>query len=280
MLREIRLLTALHDTDVPHAPLIAACGDESVLNGAVFYLMEPSNGFNAGLELPPLHESDRRIRYQMGLAMVDALAILGTLDYRAVGLEGFGRPDGFLDRQVARWLAELETYSRLDNYGASRLPVELVGDWLVRNKPQTHEVGIMHGDYQVSNVLFEPTGSGIAAVVDWEMCTIGAPLLDLGLLLAIWRDPQDRDDVVGSALSRAGGLPSKETIIARYAERTGWDVSAADWYTVLACFKFGIILEGTYARSCAGLADRAVGHRLHGAAVRLFKRACSLTTRG
>ncbi len=277
--REMRLVAALGDTEVPHARLIAACTDESVLGGAVFYLMEPINGFNAGVELPHLHASNAQIRDQMGLAMVDALAVLATVDHERVGLADFGRPQGFLERQVPRWLRELEAYSHLDNYRDQGLPTERVARWLTEHQPATGPVGIMHGDFHIANVMFDLDGPKVAAIVDWEMCTVGDPLLDLGWLLATWPEPDEPQDIIGTAVARAGGLPSRETLIHRYGERTGLDVSAADWYTVLACFKLGIILEGTYARSCAGLAPVDVGRRLHATAVALFDRACQFIDR-
>jgi aminoglycoside phosphotransferase (APT) family kinase protein len=272
--REIRLAVALGKTNVAHPRLIAACDDESVLDGAVFYLMEPITGFNAGIELPPLHRSDPQIRYQMGLAMVDALALLAGVDHEKIGLTDFGRPRGFLERQVPRWLRELKSYSQLDNYRGHGLPTEHVASWLAENRPVDGPVGIMHGDYHIANVMFKLNGPQVAAIVDWEMCTIGDPLLDLGWLLATWPDPDVSSDIIGTALASAGGLPSRAALIQRYAEHTGFDVSAADWYTVMACFKLGILLEGTYARSCAGQAPAEVGLRLHSTAVGLFDHAC------
>ncbi|MFI6367663.1 phosphotransferase family protein [Nocardia sp. NPDC050630] len=277
--REMRLLAALAGTAVPHARLIAGCSDESVLGESVFYLMEPLDGFNAAMELPALHTLDVGIRYGMGLAVVDALATLSTVDYQAVGLADFGRPEGFLERQVPRWLGELDSYARLDNYPGHGLPVESVSEWLTRNRPADGPIGIMHGDYHLANVMFAPDGPQVAAIVDWEMCTIGDPLLDLGWLLATWPEPGQRTDVIGTVLADAGGLPPAHELVRRYGERTGFDVSAADWYTVLACFKLGIILEGTHARSRAGLAPADVGHRLHNTAAALFARARNLINR-
>ncbi|MGW6728014.1 phosphotransferase family protein [Nocardia sp. NPDC055029] len=274
--REMRLLSALADTAVPHARLIASCPDESVLGESVFYLMEPVDGFNAAVELPTLHASDENVRYQMGLAVVDALAILSTTDFEAVGLAEFGRPEGFLERQVPRWLSELDSYTRFAGYPSHELPVEPVAEWLTRNRPATGPIGIMHGDYHLANVMFAPDGPEVAAIVDWEMCTLGDPMLDLGWLLATWPDPDRRVDTIGSALAGAGGLPTAQELVRRYGERTGFDVSAADWYTVLACFKLGIILEGTYARSCAGLTSAELGLRLHTIATSLFARAHDL----
>jgi aminoglycoside phosphotransferase (APT) family kinase protein len=270
--REIRLVRALHGTAVPHARLIAACEDESVLGGAVFYLMEPIEGFNAGTDLPPLHASNDEVRFEMGLSVIDALATLSKVDYVKVGLADFGRPQGFLDRQVPRWLRELDSYGKFDGYVGEGLAVERIADWLTDNRPTSGPVGIMHGDFHIANVMFNLDGPGVAAIVDWEMSTIGDPLLDLGWLLATWPD-MESSDVVGSPLARVGGLPTREELIGRYRQQTGFDVSAADWYEVLACFKLGIILEGTYARSGAGLAPIDVGRRLHTSAIALFGRA-------
>jgi aminoglycoside phosphotransferase (APT) family kinase protein len=276
--REIRLARALHGTDVPHPRLIAACEDESVLDGAVFYLMEPIDGFNVGTELPPLHASSPEIRFAMGMAVVDALATLSRVDYVAVGLADFGRPDGFLQRQVPRWLRELDSFSQLDNYADQGLPTARLADWLTSNMPTAAPARIMHGDFHIGNVMFDFGGPTVAALVDWEMCTIGDPLLDLGWLLATWPDP-DSYDVIGTPLAQVGGLPSRDMLIRRYEQQAGLDAAAADWYTVLACFKLGIILEGSYARSCAGLAPIDVGRRLHTMAVALFDRGNELIGR-
>ncbi|QMU18820.1 phosphotransferase family protein [Streptomyces pristinaespiralis] len=273
LLHETRLLSALADTDVPHPHIIAVCDDTAVFDGAVFYLMEPVDGFNATVVLPPLHAGDPSVRHRMGLAMADALAALGTVDHFAVGLAGFGRPEGFLERQVPRWLAELESYNRFSGYLGSILPgVDPVADWLERNRPAEWRPGIMHGDFHLANVMFSPHGPDVAAIVDWEMCTIGDPLLDLGWLLATWPEPGGVD-LLDGALTKAGGLPTAAELVARYARRTTRDLTAIAWYTVLACFKLGIVLEGTHARACAGKAPAAVGDRLHASARALFERA-------
>jgi aminoglycoside phosphotransferase (APT) family kinase protein len=277
---EMRVLDALGATDVRHPRLIAACPDESVLGGAVFYLMEPVDGFNGAAALPPRHAGDRLVRYRMGMAMVEALAALATVDHRAVGLADFGHPTGFLDRQVSRWLRELESYAGLHGYrGPDIVGVHQVADWLDRHRPDTFTPGIMHGDFHLANVMFCWTTGEVAAVVDWEMATIGDPLLDLGWMVATWPDPLQRGDVFDSEIARAGGLPAPDDLIARYGERSARDISALPWYVVLACFKLGILLEGTYARACAGKAPVAVGERLHGLSLRLFDRAQLLIAR-
>ncbi|GAA5210887.1 phosphotransferase family protein [Streptomyces thinghirensis] len=270
--REMRVLAALAGTGVPHPRLIAACDDPGVLDGAVFYLMEPVDGFNITVDLPSQYVSDQAWRHRMGLKAADVLAALGAVDHQAVGLAGLGRPEGFLERQVPRWLAELESCG-----GGAELPgVERVANWLERNRPAVWTPGVMHGDYHLANVLFAYDGPRIAAVVDWEMCTIGDPLLDLGWLLATWPDPEDSAPVL---LDLPDGLPSPGEITARYAARSSRDLSAIAWYTVLACFKLGIVLEGTHARALVGKAPKNVGERLHAVAVGLFARAGRHITR-
>jgi aminoglycoside phosphotransferase (APT) family kinase protein len=277
--REIRVLGALAGTGVACPRIVAACEDETVLGGAVFYLMEPVEGFNATVELPALHAADQTVRHAMGLAAVDALATLHAVDHEQVGLGDLGRPEGFLERQVPRWLGELESYNRHEGYGGHELPgVDAIAGWLERGVPQAWTPGIVHGDYHLANLMFALDGPEVAAIVDWEMCTIGDPLLDLGWLLATWPDPGDHAHAVASGtLAAAGGLPAKEELVSRYAERSSRDLSAIDWYTVLACFKLAIVLEGTHARACAGKADTAVGDFLHAAAVGLFERAGSIS---
>jgi aminoglycoside phosphotransferase (APT) family kinase protein len=276
ILRETRVLAALAGSDVPHPHLIASCDDTGVLGDAVFYLMEPIDGFNAGEGLPPLHAGDPGVRFQMGLSMADALAKLGAVDHVAVGLADFGKPDGFLERQVPRWLSELESYQEFDNYPGPQIPgVEQVAAWLEQHRPSNWMPGIMHGDYHAANVMFSRTGPEVVAIVDWEMCTIGDPLLDLGWLLATWRQP-DGSSVFGHALGGQDGLASADDLLQRYAANTVRDLSHITWYTVLACFKLGIVIEGTLARACAGKAEKEVGDQLHAATVHLFQRALGL----
>ncbi|MBW0016505.1 MAG: phosphotransferase family protein [Mycobacterium sp.] len=276
ILRETKVLAALAGSDVPHPQLIASCADPDVLGGAVFYLMEPIDGFNAGEGLPPLHAGDPDIRFGMGLSMADALAKLGAVDHIAVGLADFGRPDGFLERQVPRWLSELESYRQYEGYPGPDIPgIEEVAGWLEANRPTTWTPGIMHGDYHAANVMFSRIGPDVVAICDWEMSTIGDPLLDLGWLLATWRQP-DGASVFSHALGGTDGLASTADLLRQYAANTTRDLSRISWYTVLACFKLGIVIEGTLARACAGQAEKEVGDQLHAATVHLFERALSL----
>ena len=238
--------------------------------------MEPVNGFNAGSGLPAPHGADAGIRHEMGLSMASAVAALGAVDHVAVGLADFGKPEGFLDRQVPRWLSELDSYSKFDDYpGPDIGDVSAVATWLRERQPSDFSPGIMHGDYHAANVMFSHTGPEVVAIVDWEMCTIGDPLLDLGWMLATWYLP-GTEPVLPNEFMTAGGLATGDELVARYAQNTTRDLSDIDWYAVLSCFKLGIILEGTHARAAAGLAPKEIGDVLHTATVRLFERAAAI----
>ncbi len=271
--REARLLTALGGADVRAPRVIAACPDESVL-GAVFYLMEPVDGFNPQNDLPDLYAGDPEVRRRMGLSAVEAIARLGALDYQALGLSDYGKPEGFLERQVPRWLGELESYSMNEGYPGPDIPgVELVGEWLDRNRPAQWTPGILHGDCHLANMLFSYDSPQVAAMVDWEMSTIGDPLLDLGWQIATRPEPGTVSAALLGALGQVGGLPTPEEMVAHYGQYSERDLDAVPWYTVLACFKLGIVVEGTHARAFAGKASKQVGDFLHAVTLELFERA-------
>ncbi|RKS74226.1 aminoglycoside phosphotransferase (APT) family kinase protein [Actinomadura pelletieri DSM 43383] len=276
--REARVLAALAGTDVPAPRLVAACTDESVMGGAVFYLMTLVDGFNASVTLPEPHAGDASVRHEMGLNAARAASALGAVDHEAVGLGDFGRPAGFLERQVSRWLSELDSYNALDGYPGPDIPgVDDVARWLEERRPARWRPGILHGDFHLANLMFSPDGPAVAAIVDWETCTVGDPLLDLGWLLATWPDRADACAALAGPLGDAGGLPTADELADAYAERAdavaGRDLSALSWYGALACFKLGIVLEGTNARAFAGKAPRETGDLLHSIALDLFRRA-------
>jgi aminoglycoside phosphotransferase (APT) family kinase protein len=290
MRREARVLQALAGQDVPHPAFVAGPGepDAGVAGDAVFYLMAPVEGFNPAAGLPPAHAGDAALRHEMGLNVADAAARLGAVDHEAVGLADLGRPVGFLERQVPRWMHELETYGELDGYPGPDIPgLDQVASWLDDNRPREWRPGVMHGDYHMSNVMIAPDGPEVAAIVDWEMCTIGDPLLDLGNLLGTWPVGPDPADPPPETAARFGGigggvgdLPSPAELVARYAARSDRDTSAVPWYTAMACFKLGIVLEGTYARARAGKAPKLTGDLLHATTLGLFARASSVIAKG
>jgi len=273
MRREARVLAALAGTDVPHPRLIAASAEEGVL-GAAFYLMEPVEGFNPTVGLPPLHAGDPGIRHRMGLALVDGIAALGRVDHVAVGLGDFGRAEGFLERQVARWKKQLASYQEYEGWaGPGEIEgIDEVGAWLEARRPASFKPGVIHGDYHLANVLYRFDGPELAAIVDWELTTVGDPLLDLGWLMATWPEV-DGPEAGNVSVTPWDGFPTAGELVDRYAGQTDRDLSHMDWYAVLACYKLGIILEGTHARAAAGKAEGATGDRLHAQTLGLFRRA-------
>ena len=272
MRREIRVLTALAPTEVPHPTLLAACEDEAVLGGAVFYVMAPVDGFNPGSELPAVYAASAGLRHGLGLCAVDAAVVLGRQDHVALGLTDLGKLDGYLERQVSRWLRELDSYSAMPGYGGPEIHgLEPVAAWLEANRPATFTPGITHGDYHLGNLMFDRSSPQVAAIVDWEMCTVGDPLLDLGWLLAT--SPDGDEAGVVPMLAAAGGFPAPDELVRRYAAGSTRDLTSMPWYVVLACFKLGIILEGTHARAAAGKAPKEIGDMLHATTLALFSRA-------
>jgi aminoglycoside phosphotransferase (APT) family kinase protein len=271
MRREARVLGALKGSAVRHPGLIAACPQEDVL-GVAFYLMEPIDGFVPREEMPALHAGDPAIRRAMGFELVDAIAALAGVDHVAAGLADLGKTDGFLERQVGRWRKQLESYGEFPQWpGLSNLPgVDEIGAWLDAHRPTDFRAGLIHGDVNFGNIMYRRDGPELAALVDWELTTLGDPLIDLGWLLCAW--PPDGAET--GPVTPWIGFPTRAEIIDRYERQTGRAVAhMADWYEVLACFKLGAILEGTYARACAGQAPRATGEALHASTVALFERA-------
>ena len=224
--------------------------------GAPFYLMERVDGVVIRSELPAGFASDAGSRRGLGEEVVDALAELHAVDWRAVGLEGFGKPTGYLERQVRRWSGQLELTEPF-----SRRVDELhrAGDWLKDRLPGSGPATIVHGDYRLDNATFRPEPPArLLAIFDWEMSTIGDPLADVGWLATSWVEPGDPQDPVFASLAqvtRQEGFPPRDELIDRYEERAGRKVRDLAWYMVLAIWKLAILLEGSYARHLAGLTD-------------------------
>lgn len=276
--REITVLRAIEGSGVAHPQLIAGCTDMAVV-GAVFYVMAAVDGFNPTIGLSSAAAVDLSVRHRMGLELMDALASLGHIDPFAVGLDAFGKLDAFLERQVERWRSELAGYARYEGWeGPAALgDVDAVGRWLNDNCPTTMKVGIIHGDYHIGNGIFGDDGE-LRAVVDWEMATLGDPLVDLGRILLSW--PDERGALPQTMrVSQLDGFPSRDEMIARYAERSGRSLESLPWFEVLACYKLALILEGSHARAQAGLVDRATGERLHRSAVALMHEARTIIAR-
>ncbi|OBE99128.1 aminoglycoside phosphotransferase [Mycolicibacterium elephantis] len=268
MLREIAALRTLAGANVPHPGFIAGCADLDVL-GVVFYLMEEVDGFNPGSEVDEAYVRDPEMRHQVGLSYAASLAQLGNVAWEGSPLAELKRPGSFLERQVPQFLRLLESY-RHDRYDPASLAVGELAEWLEANRPPDGQPGILHGDPHLSNVLLRRDKPELAAFVDWEMCTIGDPLLDLGWMLICW--PLETNTITaGAALAELGGLASRRELLEAYLGAGGRQTSRLDWYVAMACFKLGIVIEGTWSRFLVGQASRDAGERLHANAQNLIE---------
>jgi aminoglycoside phosphotransferase (APT) family kinase protein len=274
MLREARVLAALAGSAVPHPEFYAVCADPSVI-GTCFYLMEALEGFAPSQQLPESYATEPAWRRAMGEELVRGAAALGAVDFNAVGLADLGKPDGWHERQVDRWRSQLDSYRSMPNYDGALPHVDEVGRWLTDNLPEDRRIGIVHGDFQFANVMFSRHQARISGVVDWELTSLGDPLLDLGWILASWweqGDPEGKNPLVQpwqDFLSRAD-------LVALYGEVSGRDTAAVPWFFTLACYKLACLLEGTYARSRQGQIPEKVGLSVHAYALWLMNKAAQL----
>lgn len=273
--REAAVLSALSDTCVPHPAFRGYCSDPEIL-GTPFLVMDEVKGFNAAVEMPGSAVHSASFRHSMGLGLVDAIAALAEVSPDKEGLSGIGQPEGFIERQVSRWAKQLQGYSSYTGWpGPQELgPVEEIGAWLEANRPSDYQPGLMHGDFHIGNVLFGYEGK-VAAILDWELSTRGDPLLDLARLLTAWPDERN-EGLLSLKVEPWGGFPTSEELVERYAAQTGRSLESLHWFKVLACYKYAIILEGSWARAAAGLSDRATAERLHNSARGLIALAVRL----
>lgn len=243
MTREFRVISGLRDTAVPVPEALLLCEDADVV-GAQFYVMSFVEGtpYRTAEELARLGEERTRV---IADALVDTLVDLHAVDPASVGLGDFGRPDGFLERQLRRWKKQLDASRSRDLPG-----IEELHDRLAAAVPESGKPSIIHGDYRLDNVLVDRNDK-ISAVLDWEMSTLGDPLTDLALLVAYAERDKVSLQFVSNA-SSAPGYPTTDEVVARYAERSGRDVSQLNWYVSFAFFKLAVILEGIYYRYTQG----------------------------
>jgi aminoglycoside phosphotransferase (APT) family kinase protein len=250
VLREARLLTAIEPTGVRVPRVLLTCDDDAVI-GAPFYVMEMVAGEVLTSALPDALDTPAE-RRAIAHELIDALVEIHACDWRAAGLEGFGKPDGYLQRQVRR-------FAGLWEHNKTReLPVlDRVTEWLGAHVPEQQAATIVHGDYRLGNTMFGTEAPArLKSVFDWELATIGDPLADVGYLTATYTQPGDEvTPFTLSAVSAREGFPTREELIARYEERSGRSMRDARWYTTLALWKSAVFLEGSYKRLLAGTTD-------------------------
>lgn len=243
--REVKVVSALHETPVPVPPVVGYCDDESV-NGAPFYVMD----FVEGTVLRSTDEAaaypTAAARQRIGEQLVDSLVAIHSVDPDAAGLGDLGRRDGYVERQLTRWAGQWEKSK------TRSLPVvEEVHRRLSSAIPEQVETTIVHGDYRLDNVIYDGEGN-VAAVVDWELCTLGDPRADLGLLMVYWAEPGDHRISLFRPATSEPGFPHRDDLLARYAERSGRDISGIDFFVALGYWKLAIIIEGVLARFRGG----------------------------
>lgn len=245
--REWRIIEALNGTDVPHTEAVAVCADPDVL-GRTFYLMEFVDGWspmNVRRGWPAPFDTDLAARAGLAYAMTEGVALLSRVDWKAKGLADLGRPDGFHERQVDRWTRYLERVKGRELPG-----FEVAAAWLRTHKPLDYVPGLMHGDYQFANVMYRHDAPArLAAIVDWEMGTVGDPKLDLAWMLRGWPDDTNAPEAATASYVDLTGMPSREALIQRYSEVSGRQVDDMDYYDVLAQWKLGVVLEQGFQRA-------------------------------
>ncbi len=251
MVREHTVMSALTGTDVPVPRMLHLCTDADVL-GQPFYVMQRVEGHVCRVDLPPGYADSPAQRRAVGEGLVDVLASLHDVDPASVGLDEFGRPEGYLERQVRRWVKQLDA-TRIEGHDA----LDALADELAAAVPATQRHTVVHGDYRLDNTILSPTTPGrIAAVLDWEMSTLGDPLADVGILLGYWSQADDAgarsEALVVPAATVLDGFPTRAEVAERYASRTGLDLTPLPWYAAFAAFKLAVVCAGIVARVRGG----------------------------
>ena len=246
IMREWRIIEALDGTDVPHTRAVAACADPAVL-GRAFYLMGFVDGWSPmGVEdWPPPFDTDLMAREGLAYQLAEGIGLLSKVDWQARGLGDLGRPDGFHERQVDRWTTFFERIKGRELPG-----IDLASSWLRSHRPIDYIPGIMHGDYQFANVMYHHGAPArLAAIVDWEMGTVGDPKLDLAWMVQSW--PEDTNTTLAKESSYVDMtcMPSRSQVLSHYAEVSGRQVDDIDYYVVLAKWKLAIVLEQGFQRA-------------------------------
>jgi len=277
MRREHRIIAALAPADVPVAPALGLCTDESV-NGAPFYVMGFVDGHVLRDQATAEAVLDEAGRRRAGASIADVLARIHAVDVQAVGLDDLGKHEGYIARQLKRWYSQFQSSN--ERTGRPVPLVHEVHDHLAGAIPDQQGVAIVHGDYRLDNCMVDDTGE-VIAVLDWEICTLGDPLADVGLLQVYWTDAGDPEaSLLGSPPTVAAGFPPRAELTARYAAHSDRDLSDLDFYVAFGYWKLACILEGVYSRYAGGAMGDAAGFEGFESQVsRLAERAAAVAGR-
>ena len=275
MLREAKLLSALEPTPVRTPRVLAVCDDPAII-GAPFYIMEHVPGEVITGTMPPGLDTPAE-RARTADQLIDGLVELHSVDPASLQLENFGRPTGYLERQLRRFTGLWE-----HNQTREVPEVEEVGRWLQANLPDSPPATIVHGDYRLGNTIFAATAPArLEAILDWEMATVGDPLADVGYMMIHWIEAGDS---VGrfnlQSVTKLEGFPTRQQLVARYEERSGRSVGALDWYVTLALWKGTVFMEGNYKRAVSGATDDPYLKTFGEGVVELARRALDVTRNG
>jgi aminoglycoside phosphotransferase (APT) family kinase protein len=276
MSREHRVITAVGPTDVPVPLTFGLCTDPEV-NGQPFYVMEFVDGLIVRSADDAERELDMAARQRAGESLAETLAALHAVDVDQVGLGDFAKREGYIERQLRRWYEQFRN-STVEGLDTTAIVSE-VHDRLAAQVPAQVGTAIVHGDYRMDNTVLGPDGS-VRAVLDWEICTLGDPLADMGLLMVYWTDPGDEGALIGVTPTTAPGFPSRDEIKARYARASGRDLAQLDFYVAFGFWKLACIVQGVYARYAGGAAagDRSSVEGFAHSVVRLAEMARAALT--
>jgi aminoglycoside phosphotransferase (APT) family kinase protein len=276
VLREARLLSALEPADV-RTPRVLAVGEDPAVIGAPFYVMEQMHGTVITDTIPDALDTPEQ-RERIADELIDALVELHSADWQSLGLDGFGKPTGYLERQLRR-------FNGLWEHNKTReIPeFEEVSTWLAANMPESAQATIVHGDYRLGNTMVASDAPArLIAIFDWEMATIGDPLADIGYMMLHWRQADDADDSRFNlqSVTVRDGFPSRQEMVSRYEQRSGRSMRALDWYVALAMWKAVAFMEGNYKRAVSGSTDDPYLKSFGAGVLELAQRALDVTRNG
>jgi aminoglycoside phosphotransferase (APT) family kinase protein len=276
VLRGVRILRALKDTGVRTPKVLAVCEDPGVI-GAPFYVMEEMEG-DVITDAMPAALDDAEQRRRTAEELVTALVELHAVDWTSLGLEGFGKPTGYLERQLRRFngIWEFNKTREIPEF-------EQVSEWLAANIPESPPATIVHGDYRLGNTMFaHGAPARLIAIFDWEMATIGDPLADVGYMMLHWRqvDDQDESKFALQSVTTMAGFPTRRELVKLYEQRSGRSIDHLDWYVTLAYWKAVAFMEGNYRRAVSGATDDPYLKSFGDGVVELARRALEVTRDG